>query len=206
MNRFKKTRCEEIINKLISFPICYPFLQLIDPERDGAPDYYQFVSKPMALVEVKRKLSEDKYKTVQEFKDDVELIWANARAYNGEGTLFTDMALEAKYWFDKKMKHFPDTLEQEWTEKVLSVSKRLFKLTAHPPPEVDPTGELKITTQSDDELNDPLPPPPPQIPQEPPAETDKDKKPEENIPQTAEKVEQQPQTTIPAAQAEIKAE
>lgn len=159
-NRFRKTKCEEILNSLISFPICYPFLQLIDPERDGAPDYYQFVSKPMALVEVKRKLSEDKYKTIQEFKDDIELIWSNAKAYNGDGTLFTDMALEARHWFNKKMKHFPDTPEQEWAQKVISISKRLFKLSAHPPPEIDPHGDLKVETLSDDELNEPLPPQP----------------------------------------------
>ena len=150
MNNYEKDRCMKIINKLISFPICYPFLEMIDPVRDGAPDYFEFVKEPMALAEVKRKLARDNYKTIDDFKRDVNLIWSNAVTYNGEGTI-TDMALEAKYWFEKKMKKFPSSSAEEWTRKIQKTTRRFYKVLAHPPPELDPSGHLMIHMPSDDD-------------------------------------------------------
>ena len=124
---------------------------MIDPVRDGAPDYLDFVKEPMALAEVKRKLLQDEYHTVEDYKRDVNLIWSNAAAYNGEGTLFTDMAREAEYWFEKKMKKFPSSQAEEWTRKIQKTTEKFYKVLAHPPPELDPSGHLAIHMPSDDD-------------------------------------------------------
>ena len=124
---------------------------MIDPEKDGAPDYLDFVKEPMALAEVKRKLSKNAYQTVDQYKRDVNLIWNNAATYNGEGTLFTFMAREAQHWFNKKMKKFPSCAAEEWTRKIQKTTKRFYKVLAHPPPELDQNGQLAIHTNSDDD-------------------------------------------------------
>ena len=62
------------------------------------------------------------------------------------------MAMEAKLWFDNKMKKFPSTPEEEWTRKMQKTVKKLQDVLNHPPTELDPTGKLSIGAEiSDDE-------------------------------------------------------
>ena len=142
LSKFQQTKCLQIIDKLISWPICSPFVDLVDPERDGAPDYLEIIKNPMALREVQRKLNEGAYSNLDAFKADVNLIWENAKTYNGDDTLFTHMAMEAKLWFSKKMNDFPSTQEEEWTRKIQKTTKKLLEVLEHPPAELDPTGKL----------------------------------------------------------------
>jgi len=115
---------------------------MVDPVRDGAPDYLEIIQQPMALNEVKKKLNNNEYNTLKEWETDVNLIWDNAKTYNGEDTLFTHMAMEAKLWFSGKIKSFPSTPEEEWTRKIQKTAKRLYDVLSHPPTELDPSGKL----------------------------------------------------------------
>jgi hypothetical protein len=124
---------------------------MVDPERDGAPDYLDVITEPMALNEVKRKLTTNEYDSVQAWQRDVRLIWKNAKIYNGEDTLFTHMAMEADLWFDQKMKRFPSTQEEDWTGKTQRTAKKLFDVLSHPPAELDPSGKLSTVADSGDE-------------------------------------------------------
>lgn len=153
LSKFQQAKCQAIIDKLIAWPICSPFIEMVDPERDGAPDYLDFIKEPMSLAEVKRKLHHDEYESVKDWERDVLLIWSNARTYNGEDTLFTYMAMEADMWFRSKMKRFPSTNEEEWTGKIQRTAKKLYEVMAHPPPELDPTGKMKIETSDNEEEN-----------------------------------------------------
>jgi hypothetical protein len=124
---------------------------MVDPDRDGAPDYYEIIKEPMALAEVKRKLNANEYDSIQSWEHDVNLIWKNARTYNGEDTLFTHMAGEASLWFTQKMKRFPSTQEEEWTGKIQRTAKKMFEVLSHPPSELDPSGKLSANVDSGDE-------------------------------------------------------
>jgi hypothetical protein len=153
LTKFQQTKCLEITEKLINWPICSPFIEMVDPERDGAPDYLDIIAEPMALAEVKRKLTGNDYESVQAWERDVNLIWSNAKAYNGEDTLFTHMAMEAALWFTQKMKRFPSTQEEDWTGKIQRTAKKLFDVLSHPPAELDPSGKLSGAADSADEEN-----------------------------------------------------
>lgn len=48
-----------------------------------APGYGQIISKPMDLGTISSKLQQGKYRSPNEILEDVELIWDNARRYNG---------------------------------------------------------------------------------------------------------------------------
>lgn len=143
----------EITEKLIAWPICSPFIEMVDPERDGAPDYFDYIKEPMALNEVKKKLQNNKYDTIQAWERDVNLIWENAKTYNGDDTLFTHMAMEAALWFKEKMKRFPSTQEEEWTSKIQRTTRKLLEVLSHPPTELDPNGKLSAAAESDDDHN-----------------------------------------------------
>jgi len=146
LSKFQLSKCLEIIEKLIAWPICSPFIEMVDPERDGAPDYLEKISEPMALNEVKRKLNNNSYDSIQDWKRDVNLIWQNAKTYNGEDTLFAHMAMEASLWFNEKMNRFPTTAEEEWTGKIQRTTKKLLDVLSHPPAELDPQGKLTAAT------------------------------------------------------------
>lgn len=151
LTKFQQTKCLEMTEKLISWPICSPFIEMVDPERDGAPDYFDYIKEPMALAEVKRKLNNNKYDTVQAWEHDINLIWDNAKLYNGDDTLFAHMAMEAALWFKEKMKRFPSTPEEAWTGKIQRTTKKLLEVLSHPPTELDPSGKLSATAESDDD-------------------------------------------------------
>jgi hypothetical protein len=153
LTKFQQTKCLEITEKLINWPTCTPFVEMVDPVRDGAPDYFEYIKEPMALTEVKRKLTANDYDTVQSWERDVNLIWQNARTYNGEDTLFTHMAMEASLWFTQRMKRFPSTQEEDWTGKIQRTAKKLLDVLMHPPAELDPSGKLSAAPDSGDEEN-----------------------------------------------------
>jgi hypothetical protein len=151
LSKFQQTKCVEITEKLIKWPICSPFVEMVDPERDGAPDYFDYIKEPMALAEVKRKLSGNEYDSVQSWERDIDRIWKNAKTYNGDDTLFTHMAMEASLWFNQKMKRFPSTQEEDWTSKIQRTAKKLLDVLSHPPAELDPSGKLSAAADSGDE-------------------------------------------------------
>ena len=142
-------KCVQITQKMIKWPVCFPFVEMVDPERDGAPRYFDIIQEPMALRKVLEKLQANEYETIRDWKHDVNLIWSNARTYNGEDTLITYMAMEASRWFDEKTKDFPTTQEEEWTAKMQRTSKKLLHCLAHPPVEIDPNGSIAEAIEQD---------------------------------------------------------
>jgi len=46
------------------------------------PDYYDIVKNPIDLETIREKVTGDRYATYQEFIDDVEQLFYNARLYN----------------------------------------------------------------------------------------------------------------------------
>ena len=154
MNKNQTQKCTQILEKLMTWSICLPFIEMVDPEKDNAPDYFDFVKEPMSLNEVKRKLKSGLYTSTDEFSKDINLIWDNAKAYNGEDTLYTYMAMEAKLWFNKKMKKINTPNEIEWTEKMQKTTKIIYKMLANPPKEIDQSGTLSFQVEDLFKINE----------------------------------------------------
>lgn len=53
----------------------------------GLLDYCFIVKNPMDLGTVNQKLREDRYETVEQVLDDIQLIWDNCKTYNPQGTV-----------------------------------------------------------------------------------------------------------------------
>ena len=60
----------------------WPFLQPVNLQ--DAPKYLEIVQKPMDFSLLEKNMNEGKYKTLQEFHDDMFLIFKNCYKYNGE--------------------------------------------------------------------------------------------------------------------------
>jgi len=52
------------------------------PERSQFPDYYELISKPIAIVTIIEKLERCEYNSVGEFVADWDLLFSNSRVYN----------------------------------------------------------------------------------------------------------------------------
>ena len=149
LSKFQSDKCLKLVEELMTWKICAPFIEMVDPNRDGAPDYFDIVKSPMALREVKNRILSKKYKDVSEFKRDMDLIWENARKYNGEDHLYAQFAMEASLWFERKMKHFPETLEEQWLTKFRKVAKKFYDALMHPPAELIPERHQELKRQEE---------------------------------------------------------
>ncbi|KXN84808.1 Chromatin structure-remodeling complex subunit snf21 [Leucoagaricus sp. SymC.cos] len=63
---------------------CELFREL--PDKRDYPDYYQLISKPIALSNLRKRANSNYYKSVQTYKEDWVLMFNNARTYNQEGS------------------------------------------------------------------------------------------------------------------------
>ncbi|CDO74808.1 hypothetical protein BN946_scf185001.g56 [Trametes cinnabarina] len=56
------------------------------PDRREYPDYYQLIKQPIALSTIRKRISSHYYKNVLDFREDMRLMFNNARTYNQEGS------------------------------------------------------------------------------------------------------------------------
>jgi hypothetical protein len=133
------------------------FLEPVDSVRDNAPDYHEIVKNPMDLQTVSRKLSENAYATWQAWAADIDLIFDNCIAYNGESYL-SDIALHMKSHFHKRLTPFKSLTYDGWVERTEILYRRLAESFKAPPPvlrkTLTPIRDEPLPTLSESELND----------------------------------------------------
>ena len=72
----------------------------VDTAAWGIEDYYTIIKTPMDLTTIKSKLMNNQYKFVQEFIDDINLIFSNCIRYNGETNQYSLTAKKIKKEFE----------------------------------------------------------------------------------------------------------
>ncbi|KAM9434620.1 nuclear body protein SP140-like protein [Clarias gariepinus] len=92
-------RCEYLLLHLCKVDTSRVFAQ--DPHK-RVPGYSSVISNPMWLDKVKNKLQENKYRKVEQFVNDIELIFNNWKTFNWDNMYG---------WFGTKMKNM---LEEEF--------------------------------------------------------------------------------------------
>ena len=61
----------------------YIFEKPVDYVSLKIPDYPMVVKNPMDFQTIKQNLKEHKYQKIQDFMEDMELVFYNCRLYNG---------------------------------------------------------------------------------------------------------------------------
>jgi len=67
-----------------------PFL--VKPSKQDYPDYYRVIRNPIALDDIKRHLSKGKYSSLEDVKNDFELLFGNAKHYNRSDSIIYEDA------------------------------------------------------------------------------------------------------------------
>ena len=129
MNEIELKFAKSVTQKMKSYPISAFFLNPIDPIRDKLPNYLQVIKPnvPMDLTTVTNKLEKNIYKTIDDWKKDMNMIWANALLYNPRGSPYAMVAEELKSIFKKKTESIPKTEIDEWFINVKKANKRILK-------------------------------------------------------------------------------
>lgn len=114
MNEIEKEYCLKITKKLMSHPLSHPFLEKVDVEK--YPDYLQCIkpNPPMDLKTVKAKLVEGKYPNTSEWKNDIMIIWDNAKKFNLEGEILYYIAIKMEEKTKKLVERIPTTRSDIW--------------------------------------------------------------------------------------------
>ncbi|OHS94692.1 Bromodomain containing protein [Tritrichomonas foetus] len=142
LNGVQKTYCLKITKKIMDYPISVFFLNPVDPEKDGAPDYLEKIKKPMDLNTVKSKLESNSYPSIDKWKEEMNLIWKNAMTYNTEGNYIHMIAKELNEVFRRFCETIPKSELEAWTFRVRKTHSKLMKLIESKP---DPTRKQNVT-------------------------------------------------------------
>jgi ATP-dependent helicase STH1/SNF2 len=70
---------------VLSRDIMGMFLEL--PDRNDYPDYYQFIAKPIAMNQIKKKINKREYSSLKQFRQDIKQLCDNCRTYNEDGSV-----------------------------------------------------------------------------------------------------------------------
>ena len=77
-----KSKLLKILSSIKKLKEAYEFLEPVDYIQYNIPDYLEVIKYPRDLGKIQFKLENNSYKTIQEFLNDVQLIWDNCYTYN----------------------------------------------------------------------------------------------------------------------------
>jgi len=79
------------------------FMRPVDPVKHMCPDYPQVISRPMDFGTIASRLRANQYLGFSDFRADVDLVFANCRQYNAEGTLPRLLCQRTEDWLLAKL-------------------------------------------------------------------------------------------------------
>lgn len=109
-----------------------PFLEEVS--RKDFPDYYKLIKQPMSLISVRKHINGHKVRTIDQFVEEVELIWKNAQLYNEEDSLIYQDSITLSKHFNAKIEELREKLRAHSVESTPSSKKKpTIKIKAKPP-------------------------------------------------------------------------
>jgi hypothetical protein len=116
----------DITEKIARLPIARSFAEPVNPAE--IPQYSQTIKHPMWLQLVLERIRGGQYQTVEQWKQEMNLIWRNAKLFNTDDTIYYRMADELEAIFRRKAEHIPRTETEEWVLKLRKAQSRLADL------------------------------------------------------------------------------
>lgn len=98
------TRVVKIIKRMKD---AAPFLAPVDIVKLNIPFYYNYITRPMDLSTMEKKLQVNAYADIKDFSDDFNLMVANCIRFNGADSVIAQMARNIQASFEKHMLNVP---------------------------------------------------------------------------------------------------
>ena len=93
-----KETCQKLLVTLTSDPSIGPFLELVSSQ--DYPVYYELIESPISIHEIDEKLNSNAYHSLNEFKQDVMLMFNNCFKFNQKNSEIYIVAQELKRKFE----------------------------------------------------------------------------------------------------------
>lgn len=97
---------EEVLNEMRQLPDSEPFHLPVNAK--NVPDYYNIIQNPMDLQTIKQNIRDKRYKSREEFLNDISLIVKNSELYNGINHMITALAKKVMEFCVFKIQHKED--------------------------------------------------------------------------------------------------
>ena len=124
-------RALSLISKLRDDQRLDVFSVVVDEAAHGAPKYYEVIQRPVDLATMATRLQNHMYTSLEQVKEEVDLIWVNCRQYNPEPHwLHAHADMLAKEVGEKwkkmaaKCARDGDDSDDEWEQPSLATSSR----------------------------------------------------------------------------------
>nr|XP_029537665.1 protein polybromo-1-like isoform X2 [Oncorhynchus nerka] len=95
-----------------------PFLQV--PSRKEYPDYYQQIKQPIALQQIREKMKNGEYQSVEQMDSDLTLMFENAKRYNVPNSAIFKRALRLQQVLLMKKRELLRRGDEEDQDSILS--------------------------------------------------------------------------------------
>ena len=128
----QKNKCIQITQTMYNLPGCYLFTSPVDPVRDNIPTYFDVIKNPQDLGTILDRLQQNKYTSVGNWKHDMDLVWDNAKTFNGQYSIISIIANCMKNKMEKMyQKTFMD--QKEWCNRVNQLFSKINKIMKSAP-------------------------------------------------------------------------
>ena len=126
-------RCHEITSEIMGKSISGAFNIPIDTVLNDLEGYNEVVKKPMDLQKVMDNLNKKRYSCPYEWYKDIRLVFQNAIDYYNEGEIYSIEAIYLLNVLNKLSIGLNLKTEQEWSNSVTKLSKKLTDYIGNPP-------------------------------------------------------------------------
>lgn len=89
----------------------------------------------MDLGTIKSRLENNEYTNSTTWRQDIRLVWDNAKLYNDKKTLIHQAADKLKNKCEKMLKVIPKTESDLWEYRITKINHKIKKLLEQSPPE-----------------------------------------------------------------------
>lgn len=151
---------QKILTSLMRHQYAAPFNQPVDPVALNIPDYFEKITNPMDFSTIQKKMDSSQYTNVDDFAEDIRLVFTNCFSYNPPTSQICHMAGTLSKLFEKKFKQVRDKQSRdEITEmesiivelksehhKLLQELQKLIKDTGSTSPEPTPETPMPVGT------------------------------------------------------------
>ena len=86
---------------IMKHPKAFIFNEEVDPVKLNIPDYFNIITNPMDFGTIEKKLKAHEYLSMQQFLQDVELVFQNAFHYNGMESSVASITKEIQDEYNK---------------------------------------------------------------------------------------------------------
>ncbi|KAH0795159.1 Bromodomain containing protein [Histomonas meleagridis] len=114
------------MNTLCARPLAEIFLHPVDPKDEEYANYYEVIKDPIDLTTIKTNLEKNKYKTILEWKNDVEKVWNNSLLFHKNNDLVRIITLDLKHFFAEISKAIAETSVDCWKLKLIQLHQELL--------------------------------------------------------------------------------